>query len=362
MRICLCTIRDIEDARQELYKRLSDTQVLTLFNKHYTLSGQQLSPTCTDALKILQSSDLDQSFGVLTFGAGAVLTAYKNLREVKHELHSLMRAIGEIDLYVSLAQLYKGYESLNVHYTFAIFNDNPQASLQLTDVWNPFIDSNTVVPNNISMGNQGGYSHMLLTGSNTGGKSTFLRAIALAALMAQTIGIVPASYAHLTPFNDIIVLLNVSDDPTNKESTFAAEGSRARGLLQRVTNLEHNQRALIFIDELFKGTSHQEGLKWACAVTHYLARSKSNIITLFATHFHELTHLERSTQGRFKNYHLDAHRTTRSGSGYSCSYQLQEGPCTVNIASDIMRQKLDGFEMGDIEGDLQKLLNSLHTH
>lgn len=358
MRICLCTIRDIENARQDLYKRLSDTQVLTLFKEHNTLSGQQLSQTCIQALEILQSSDVDQSFGVFTFGAGAVLTAYKNLREVKHELYSLMHAIGEVDLYVSLAQLYREHESRNVHYTFAIFNDNPQASLQLTDVWNPFIDSNSVVPNSISMGNQGGYNHMLLTGSNTGGKSTFLRAIALAALMAQTIGIVPASYAHLTPFNDIIVLLNVSDDPTNKESTFAAEGSRARGLLQRVTNLRQDQRALIFIDELFKGTSHQEGLKWACAVTHYLARSKNNIITLFATHFHELTHLESRTHGRFKNYHLDAQRTTRSGSGYSCAYQLQEGPCTVNIASDIMRQKLDGFDMGDIEGDLQQLLET----
>jgi hypothetical protein len=358
MRICLCTIRDIENARQDLYKRLSDTQVLTLFKEHNTLSGQQLSQTCIQALEILQSSDVDQSFGVFTFGAGAVLTAYKNLREVKHELYSLMRAIGEVDLYVSLAQLYKEHESRNVHYTFAIFNDNPQASLQLTDVWNPFIDSNSVVPNSISIGNQGGYNHMLLTGSNTGGKSTFLRATALAALMAQTIGIVPASYAHLTPFNDIIVLLNVSDDPTNKESTFAAEGSRARGLLQRVTNLRQDQRALIFIDELFKGTSHQEGLKWACAVTHYLARSKSNIITLFATHFHELTHLERNTQGCFKNYHLDAQRTTRSGNGYSCAYQLQEGPCTVNIASDIMRQKLDGFDMGDIEADLQQLLET----
>ena len=356
IRVCLCTIRDIENARRDLYQRLSHTQILALLDEHHILSGQQLSHTCIQALDILQSSDLDQAFGVLTFGAGAVLTAYKNLREVKHELYSLMRAVGEVDLYVSLAQLYKEHASFNVHYTFAIFDDNAQASLQLTDVWNPFIDSNTVVPNSISMGLQGRYSHMLLTGSNTGGKSTLLRAIALAALMAQTISIVPASYAHLTPFDDIIVLLNVSDDPTNKESTFAAEGSRARGLLQRVTHLSQDQRALIFIDELFKGTSHQEGLKWACAVTHYLARSKSNIITLFATHFHELTHLERSTQGRFKNYHLDAQRTTRSGSGYSCSYQLQEGPCTVNIASDIMRQKLDGFEMGDIEEDLQQLL------
>ena len=355
MRICLCTIRDIESARQELYERLSQTEIFTLLTEHHALSGQQLSPTCTHALEILQSADLDKSFGVFTFGAGDILTAYKNLREVKDELRTLMRGVAEVDCYVALAQLYNEQTSSNAPYTFAAFIDSPQASLELDDVWNPFINIKEVVSNNVSIGQHGGYNHMLLTGSNTGGKSTFLRSIALAVLMAQTVGIVPASYARLTPFNDIVVLLNVSDDPTNKESTFAAEGSRAHGLLQRINNLTENQRALIVIDELFKGTSHQEGLKWASAVTHYLARSKHNIITLFATHFHELTNLEKSI-GDFKNYHLDAQRTTRSGGGYTCAYRLQEGPCAVNIASDIMHQKLDEFDMGDIEGDLQRLV------
>jgi DNA mismatch repair ATPase MutS len=85
-----------------------------------------------------------------------------------------------------------------------------------------------------------------------------------------------------------------------------------------------------------------------------LARSSKHIVTFFATHFHELTKLQDVTHGKFKNYRLDAQQYTRGG--YACLYRLQEGVSLVNIASDVMRQKLDGFDIGDVEGDLHNLL------
>lgn len=357
LRQCLLALSDFESQRDALYTLIAQHDALLdglSSNSKQALSGASTSDSLNRLFRLVSADIFDKKVGFFTLGVGKILASYKLLQETKNEFKTLFRGIGELDLIVSLASLYQEHRSAPVEYSFAHYVSTQPAYLKLVDIWNPFINPQEAVPNNVTIGDPGAYTHMLLTGSNTGGKSTLLRAIGITALLAQTIGMVPALHAELTPFQDIVVLLNVSDDPAAQESTFAAEGSRARELLQRIDALSPDDHALIFIDELFKGTDHNEGLKWASAVTRYIDRSPKHLVSFFATHFHELTHLESVTNGRYKNYRMDADKHTRGG--YSRTYKLQEGPCQVNIASEIMRDKLQGFALGDVDKDFDELL------
>ena len=130
----------------------------------------------------------------------------------------------------------------------------------------------------------------LITGPNMSGKSTFLRQTALIVLLAQTGSFVPAERARIGMVDRIFTRVGASDRLSRGESTFLVEMNETANILHHMTD-----RSLLILDEIGRGTSTYDGLAIAWAVAEYLLQGTvARPRTLFATHFHELTHLKSS--------------------------------------------------------------------
>ena len=151
------------------------------------------------------------------------------------------------------------------------------------------------VPNDLYL-NSSSHSILLITGPNMGGKSTYLRQTALTVLMAQMGGYVPARSARLPVVDRIFTRIGASDNLARGRSTFMVEMTETAAILNTAT-----PRSLILLDEIGRGTSTYDGLAIAWAVVEYI-HSTSRAKTLFATHYHELTELERLPG--VKNFHV----------------------------------------------------------
>ncbi len=143
------------------------------------------------------------------------------------------------------------------------------------------------VPNSLSLMSEGcpGF-FALITGPNMAGKSTFLRQNALISLLAQTGSFVPAQSARLGIVDRIFCRVGASDNLARGESTFLVEMSETAHILRSAT-----ERSLVIMDEVGRGTSTEDGLSIAWAVSEYLLE-RIKCKTLFATHYHELTRME----------------------------------------------------------------------
>lgn len=139
----------------------------------------------------------------------------------------------------------------------------------------------------------------MLTGPNMGGKSTYMRQTALIVLMAYIGCFVPASRAQIGPIDRIFTRIGASDDLASGRSTFMVEMTETATILHHAT--EHS---LVLMDEIGRGTSTYDGLSLAWACAEHLA-TKVQALTLFATHYFELTELAERTEG-IVNVHLDA--------------------------------------------------------
>ncbi|PYQ57909.1 MAG: DNA mismatch repair protein MutS, partial [Acidobacteria bacterium] len=126
---------------------------------------------------------------------------------------------------------------------------------------------------------------VLLTGPNMGGKSTYLRQVALIALMAQAGSFVPADEAVIGVCDRIFTRVGASDDLARGESTFMVEMIETANILRHAT-----ERSLVILDEVGRGTATFDGLSLAWAIVEYLHEHRRPK-TLFATHYHELTEL-----------------------------------------------------------------------
>jgi DNA mismatch repair protein MutS len=148
------------------------------------------------------------------------------------------------------------------------------------------IPSGTFVPNDTALGGDGPVL-MLLTGPNMAGKSTYIRQVALIALMAQVGSFVPAESATVGLVDRIFTRVGLQDDLATGQSTFMVEMVETAAILHNATH-----RSLVVLDEIGRGTSTYDGLAIARAVAEYLhSHPRLGCKTLFATHYHELTGL-----------------------------------------------------------------------
>jgi DNA mismatch repair protein MutS len=142
----------------------------------------------------------------------------------------------------------------------------------------------------------------LLTGPNMSGKSTFLRQVALIALMAQIGSFVPAASAELPLFDRIFTRIGASDDLAAGQSTFMVEMVETAQILHQAT-----PQSLVILDEVGRGTSTYDGMAIARSVVEFLHnRAEVAARTLFATHYHELTGLSEVLP-RLRNAHIAVH-------------------------------------------------------
>ena len=147
---------------------------------------------------------------------------------------------------------------------------------------------------------------MIITGPNMAGKSTYMRQVALITLMAHMGSFVPAESADIPLTDRIFTRIGASDDLYGGQSTFMVEMNELSAILRSAT-----PQSLIILDEIGRGTSTFDGLSIAWSAVEYIAdRQKCGAMTLFATHYHELSELEGTLDG-VVNYRITA--TERGG-------------------------------------------------
>ncbi len=207
------------------------------------------------------------------------------------DLQQLASIISTVDCYNSLAII-----AVENNYCKPQFNTNNQ--LYIKNGRHPVIEllqrKNGFIENDTDLDAQDNRT-MILTGPNMAGKSTYMRQVALITLMAHVGSFVPASEAKICVVDRIFTRIGASDDLAVGQSTFMVEMVEVSNILTFATN-----NSLIILDEVGRGTSTHDGMSIASAVVEYLAKTL-HCKTLFATHYHELMHLEGNLDG-VKNY------------------------------------------------------------
>ncbi len=206
------------------------------------------------------------------------------------------RAIAALDALAALAET----ATIN-NYTKPHVHEGDE--IQILEGRHPVVERRSTeafVPNDTVLD---GATHqlMILTGPNMGGKSTYLRQVAIVCLLAQAGSFVPARQAKLALVDRIFTRVGASDNIARGQSTFMVEMQETANILHSATS-----RSLVILDEIGRGTATFDGLSIAWAVAEYLATNpRSRPKTIFATHYHELTDLADGISG-VVNYHVDA--------------------------------------------------------
>ena len=204
--------------------------------------------------------------------------------------------IAETDVYAALADVATEYRyvcpEMEASGNFVV-KDGRHAVVER------FVRDACFVPNDTDL-NLSDRRMMLITGPNMAGKSTYMRQVALIAVMAQMGSYVPASYARLGVVDKVFTRVGASDDLASGQSTFMLEMTEVAHILKHATS-----RSLIVYDEIGRGTSTYDGMSIARAVAEYTLGKKIGAKTLFATHYHELTVLEDTFEG-VVNYNVAA--------------------------------------------------------
>ena len=215
-------------------------------------------------------------------------------KEYIPELQRTAKVISEIDVLSSFALVSEKYNYIRP----VITTGN---EIKVLNSRHPVVErvlkGEEYVPNDIVMDNN--TDILLITGPNMAGKSTYMRQLGIIAIMAQIGCFVPAEEATLPIFDKIFTRIGASDDLVSGESTFMVEMMEASRAIKYAT-----RNSLILFDELGRGTATFDGMSLAQAILEYVA-NKIKCKTLFSTHYHELTDMEK-TIPNLKNKHVSA--------------------------------------------------------
>jgi len=215
-----------------------------------------------------------------------------NVAKMTGAILATARAAGQVDALSSLA-------TIAVRHRYVRASLSETAEICIEDGRHPVIEviaTDRFIPNhtNVERDRNG---IQIITGPNMGGKSTYLRQVALIVLLNQIGSFVPAAKARLGIFDRIFTRVGASDQLARGESTFMVEMHETANILNNATD-----RSLIILDEVGRGTATFDGLSLAWAIIEYLHDTPARGgITLFATHYHEVTDLAK-TKPRVANY------------------------------------------------------------
>lgn len=217
----------------------------------------------------------------------------KQTKSYISQFQNLARVISEIDIFTNFAYIAHEY-----NYVKPLVNNSD--SIIIKEGRHPVIEwinkssINQFITNDTNLSNDGmdfGNPLVILTGPNMGGKSTYIRQIALITLMSHIGCFVPAKQAQIGVVDRIFTRVGASDNLSFGESTFMVEMIESANILNNATS-----KSLIILDEVGRGTSTYDGLSIAWAIVEYICKY-IKAKTLFATHYHELTQME----AEFKN-------------------------------------------------------------
>jgi DNA mismatch repair protein MutS len=286
-----------------------------------------------------------------------VLAADERIAEIEKRLFAEMRAwvaqqsprlrrtgaaVAQLDVLSNLARL-----AASRNYTRPEFIDGGEMSI--IGGRHPVIEQlleqqgERFVPNAVYL-NSSSHQILLITGPNMGGKSTYLRQIALIVLLAQIGSFVPAEQARLPVTDRIFTRIGASDNLARGRSTFLVEMAEVAAILNLAT-----PQSLVLLDEVGRGTATFDGLSIAWAVVEHL-QAATRARTLFATHYHELTELADLLSG-VKNIHVSVEETPNE---IVFLRRVEEGSASKSYGIEVAR--LAGLPRSVIERAREVLL------
>lgn len=276
-------------------------------------SAAPLRKSGISVANLVSSSDSDLAAVMRFFSMATLLPVIQYCRSVKalernkKQLQMLYCLLGEMGVAVSVLS-YRESLPFFVRPEFVA-----EQSVRTTGLVHPLIEN--AAPNDACM-----EQNWLLTGSNASGKSTFLKAVAVNCVLAQTLYTCTARAMALR-FGAVISSMAVEDNVLAGESYFVAEVKSMRRI---VATVDRGTVCYCFIDEILKGTNTAERLAASCAILQYL--TVPHCLCCAATHDLELT---AQLKDRYLNYHFSEEITP---SGVVFDYRLKQGPCTTRNA------------------------------
>lgn len=241
------------------------------------------------------------------------------------KLQHTAKIISKIDMLIALSTIAK--TNNYVRPSFSLYDE-----YEIVEGRHPVIEATMdkpFIPNDLLLYNND--KILLITGPNMSGKSTYMRQNALIVILAQMGSFVPATSAKLPIFDQIFTRIGSSDDIASGESTFMTEMLEVNYAIQNAT-----ERSLIILDEVGRGTATFDGMALAQAIIehlHFVTKAK----TLFSTHYHELTALDKSLSA-LKNVHVEANASDFDTTGELIFlHKVLDGPSDqsygINVAS-----------------------------
>ena len=270
----------------------------------------------------------------------------QSLQQWVTPLQQLAKTLALIDVYTSLAHHAREYEWVRPALT-----DHP--TIHIESGRHPVVERTIerFTPNDCHMDPQ--TRMLLITGPNMGGKSTYMRQVALIALLARMGSFVPATSASIGTIDRIFTRIGAADDLAGGRSTFMMEMIEASAILANST-----AHSLVLMDEIGRGTSTYDGLSLAWAIACRLL-THNKALTLFATHYFEITQLPEQLDG-VKNVHLAA---TETSTGIAFLHEVQAGPASRSYGIQVAQKAgLPAAVIKQAKKELERLeANTAHT-
>ena len=245
----------------------------------------------------------------------------ESLLQALPSLQSTARALALVDVIGNLARRARDLRWSPPEYT-------TESCLQIRGGRHPVVESlieSPFVPNDLDLHEQ--RRMLVITGPNMGGKSTYMRQVALITLLAHIGSYVPADQAVIGPVDRIYTRIGAADDLAGGRSTFMVEMTETANILNNAT-----ANSLVLMDEIGRGTSTFDGLSLAYAAADHMAR-RARAFTLFATHYFELTALAERCPC-VANAHLDA---TEHADGLVFLHAVKAGPANKSYGLQVAR-------------------------
>ncbi|MBI5698920.1 MutS family DNA mismatch repair protein [Candidatus Saganbacteria bacterium] len=235
----------------------------------------------------------------------------------------LMFNLGDLDCLCSQAEAAEKYG-----FAFPQVEEQSAPLLIARGLWHPFLDKPVV--NDLELDDQARF--MVLSGSNMSGKSTILKAAALAIILGQMGGGVPAQTMRFTPFDQLITNVNIVDNLSAGKSLYYSEKDR----MQQITEASKSgDKVFAAMDEIFRGTNHPEAVATAIAISSFIA-DQPNARSILATHLEEVPlWVEETTPPFVTNHHMAA--TIESGK-LRFGYKIAEGRSILRGAVQILEE------------------------
>lgn len=251
-------------------------QTLTNSERYYTEELKEVE------LKILGAEEkiIDMEFNIFQ-------DIRLKIKSQTNRIQKVSKLISRIDVLNSFAQV--AYKNNYIKPKL-----NNKGIIEIIEGRHPVVEEtmsgNMFVPNDTFLDNKNNMIQ-IITGPNMAGKSTYMRQVAIIILMAQIGSFVPAKEANIGIVDRIFTRIGAADNLSQGESTFMVEMNEVSNILKNAT-----KNSLIILDEVGRGTSTFDGLSIAWAIVEYIAKN-IKAKTLFATHYHELTQLEKELEG-----------------------------------------------------------------